>query len=227
MASRLVLTLLALSACFLLILPIHSLTCKSQTFSKNRLYSNCTDLTGFNAFLHYTHNASNSSLSIAFTAVPAKPDGWISWAINPNSDGMIGAQSLIAFKSNGSVTVKPYNLTSYGYINETNLSFQVWDMSAEATATTMTIFATVKVPEKAGKVNQVWQVGPSVTNGVPDKHLMSKENLEAKGALELVSSASASAPASSSPDKAGECGIRTRNLSFYFGFVVALLWSIM
>ena len=51
----------------------------------------------------------------------------------------------------------------------------------------MRIFATVTLPEKgATTVNQVWQVGPSLTNGVLDKHEFQPANLNSKGTLDLL-----------------------------------------
>jgi hypothetical protein len=39
----------------------------------------------------------------------------VSWAINPNVTGMSGAQALLAFKSNGSVTIQTYNIRSTNF----------------------------------------------------------------------------------------------------------------
>ncbi|KAH7862620.1 hypothetical protein Vadar_007290 [Vaccinium darrowii] len=182
--SALLLLLLSLS-----LLPAsHSLTCTSQTFTNNKLYSNCLDLPSLSSYLHYTYTPSNSSLSIAFQATPATSSGWISWAINPTSAGMAGSQALLAFKaSNGSMTVQTYNISSYSSIVKGNLSFEVADMEAEYSGGVMTIFATVSLPAKLGTtVNQVWQVGSSVTDGFPDKHAFQAANLNSKGTLDLL-----------------------------------------
>ncbi|KAI9071733.1 hypothetical protein K1719_046310 [Acacia pycnantha] len=96
--------------------PATSLTCTSQKFTGNKVYSNCVDLPVLNSFLHWTHDSSNSSLSIAFVA-PAKPGGWVSWAINPTGTGMAGAQALVAFKDEkGVVMAKTYNISSYSSV---------------------------------------------------------------------------------------------------------------
>ncbi|KAI4356318.1 hypothetical protein L6164_000350 [Bauhinia variegata] len=180
------LLILLISCWVLLISPAHSQNCASQKFSGNRTFPNCTDLTTLSAVLHFNYNASNSSLSVAYTAAPSKTGGWVAWAINPNGSGMIGAQALIAFKLNNNVTVKTYNLVSYGSIKQEKLSFDVWDLSAGEANGKITIFATVKLPDKAENVSQVWQVGPSVTNGQPDKHDFGTANLASKGVLTLV-----------------------------------------
>lgn len=59
----------------------------------------------------------------------------------------------------------------------------------------MKMFATLALPVGTTSVNQVWQVGPSVTKGVPDKHAFQAANLNAKGVLDLVSGGNGGAPA--------------------------------
>ncbi|KAJ7961645.1 Cytochrome b561 and DOMON domain-containing protein [Quillaja saponaria] len=177
--------ILGLSVFVLLFTSVSSLTCTSQKFANNQLYSKCLDLPSLSSYLHWTYDSSNSSLSVVFLAPPAQRDGWISWAINPTGTGMAGSQALIAFKSNGVITVKTYNISSYTSIVQSKLSFDVWDMRAEESDGLIKIYAKVKVPEKAEKLNQVWQVGPSVTAGRPDKHEFQTENLNAKGTLSL------------------------------------------
>ncbi|KAF5446463.1 hypothetical protein F2P56_032091 [Juglans regia] len=179
----LVLTLWAL----LVISPVHSLTCNSQTFTNNGLYKQCLDLPTLSSYLHWTYNQSNSTLSIAFIAPPSKSEGWIAWAINPTGLTMKGSQTLLAFKSdNGAMIVKTYNISEIGPITESKISFNVWDLSAESSGSVMRLFAKVKVPSNPQTINQVWQVGPSVTGGVPDKHDMQPANLNAKSTLSLV-----------------------------------------
>ncbi|XP_062174898.1 cytochrome b561 and DOMON domain-containing protein At3g25290-like [Alnus glutinosa] len=179
------LALLVLTLTALLISPAESLTCTSQTFTNNARYTNCVDLTQLTAYLHWTHDQSNSSLSIAFIAPPAKSDGWVAWAINPTETGMKGSQTLLAFQSNGAMTVKTYNISAIGPIAESKLSFEVWDLSAEQSDGVMRIFAKLKVPGNGMTVNQVWQVGASVTSGVPDAHPMQTANLNSKSTLNL------------------------------------------
>ncbi|KAG9149347.1 hypothetical protein Leryth_003329 [Lithospermum erythrorhizon] len=179
----------------LLISPTHSLTCTSQTFTDTPTkYTNCTDLPSLKAYLHWTHDSTNSTLSVAFIAPPATPDGWIAWGINPTSTGMAGTQALVALKgSKGSLVVKTYNLVSYKSIQETSnmSSFKVLDSKAEDSNGTMMIFAKLVLPEnmKIASLNQVWQVGSSVKDGVPEKHDFAPENLGAKGNLDLVNTA--------------------------------------
>ncbi|KAI7748104.1 hypothetical protein M8C21_026114 [Ambrosia artemisiifolia] len=166
------------------------LTCTTQKFTNNKLYTHCNDLPHLNSYLHWSLNPSKNTLSIAFLAAPATASGWISWAINPTGDGMAGAQALLAYKaSNGSMVVKTYNISSYNSIMEGKLAFDVEDKRAEYSDGMMKIFATVVLPGNGvTTVNQVWQVGPSVSaDGFPVKHAFQPANLGAKGRLDLLS----------------------------------------
>ncbi|XP_062021818.1 auxin-induced in root cultures protein 12 [Rosa rugosa] len=188
----LLLLLISLSA--LLILPSQSADCPSAKFKNNKSFSNCTALSSLSSYLHYTYNASNSSLAVAFIAKPPKSGGWIAWAINPNGTKMPGAQAIVAYtKEDGTPMIKTLDIKSYSELNPGKLAFDVWDTSAELTADgNLTLFATVKVPEKAETLNQVWQVGPGVnqSNGFIMKHEMGKENLAAYGLLRLAGTGS-------------------------------------
>lgn len=184
--------LLLAAAVALLASPALSLTCQSQTFSSHNLtFANCTDLPTLKASLHWNYDAAAKpmpTLSVAFTAPPAKPDGWVAWALNPTGTGMAGAQSLVAFAAaNGSTVVKTYNITSYGPISESPISYKVLSKRAEAAKGAITIFATLALPAGSAAVNQVWQVGSAVVDGVPAKHAFAPENLASKSALQLES----------------------------------------
>ncbi|KAM7527476.1 hypothetical protein LguiB_030886 [Lonicera macranthoides] len=209
MASRTFSTLLLSFSFFIsLISPSQSLTCTSQKFTNNNLFDHCTDLPQLTSYLHWSYNSAKSSISIAFIAAPAKPDGWISWAINPTGTGMAGAQALVAFKdSDGLMTVKTFNISSYSSIVPGKLSIDVKNMSAEFSDGLMKIFATVGLPEK-GKttVNQVWQVGPAVADGFPAKHEFQQANLNSKGTLDLLSG-------QSNGGAAGDSRTKKRNVS--------------
>ncbi|KAL2470729.1 Cytochrome b561 and DOMON domain-containing protein [Abeliophyllum distichum] len=182
----------------LLILPACSLTCTSQTFTQKNTFTNCTDLPVLKAYLHWTYDPTakpKPTLSVAFIAPPAKPDGWVAWALNPTGTGMAGAQSLVAFKqSNGSVIVKTYNISSYNSIVESKLFYDVLDKKAEFSGGVIRIFAKLALPSDTTELNQVWQVGAKVNNGMPEKHDFSPDNLNSKGPLSLVSKASADTP---------------------------------
>ncbi|KAH6836816.1 hypothetical protein C2S53_008528 [Perilla frutescens var. hirtella] len=184
--------LLIVAAVSFLIHPATSQTCKLQTFphTNNTKFANCADLPTLKAYLHWTYDASSKpdpTLSIAYVAPPARPDGWVAWALNPTGSGMVGAQALVAFRgTNGSAVVKTYNISSYGPLVESEIAYAVVSKMAEHTGGVITIFATLALPAgSAPAVNQVWQVGASVTDGVPAKHSFQPENLKSKGSLLL------------------------------------------
>ncbi|OVA01647.1 Cytochrome b561 [Macleaya cordata] len=198
-----------------------SLTCSSQKFTKNRLFEHCNDLPKLKSYLHWTYDSSKSSLNIAFTAPPAKSDGWVAWAINPTATGMGGSQTLVAYRqSDGSMTVKTYNITSYKIIQQGKLAFEVPKMEGEYVNGEMRIFATIILPESLGKVvNQVWQVGPSISNGMLGVHEFGPDNLNSLGKLDLMNGSSTIAGGGGVNSK-----LRKRNIH---GILNAVSWGIM
>ncbi|XP_016461475.2 cytochrome b561 and DOMON domain-containing protein At3g25290-like [Nicotiana tabacum] len=204
----------------LLISPSLSQTCSSQKFTNNKVYTRCSDLPALKSFLHWTYNAENSTLDVAFVAPPDKPDGWIAWAINPKDTGMVGAQTLFAFKnSKGEMVVKAYDISSYTSIKESSkLWFDVKVSAAEFSGGLMRLFATLVLPEK-GKttLNHVWQVGPSVSNGFPAKHDFQPGNLNSKGTLDLLSGESKSGAS-------GDSKVKRKNIH---GILNAISWGIL
>ncbi|KAL1317697.1 hypothetical protein HN51_069907 [Arachis hypogaea] len=189
-------SLLLLFILIALIASTSANTCTTQTLTdasnNNKVYANCMDLPHLNAFLHWTHNTSNSSVSVAFVATPPRPGGWVSWAVNPTGTGMVGAQSFVAYKGdNGVVTVFPLNIQSYSKMSQ-NLTIDTWNLRGEEDEGIIKIFVNIKVVENAVSLNQVWQVGPSVTAGRIDPHAFAPENLNSKGPLSLVGTQSIS-----------------------------------
>ncbi|CAK9309851.1 unnamed protein product [Citrullus colocynthis] len=233
-----------------------SLTCSSQSFP-NRSFTHCQDLPHLNAFLHWTHDPKNSSLSVAFLASPPRSGGWVSWAINPTATGMVGSQAFLATLSGNAPSVGTFNISSYSSVLPTpKLSFPFWDIAAESADGRLIIFASVKVPPKAKSLNQVWQVGPAVDpkSGIPAPHDFKPANLNAKSVLVFdKESGTAPSPAPSAhggasvspapavvggngtafsanapgPDKGGVAGIRRRNLGLVVGWFVFLVWGII
>lgn len=182
--------ILGISTLCLLISPALSQTCKSQKLTNNNVYSHCLDLPTLTSYLHFSYDSSNRSLSVAFVATPSNSNGWVAWAINPTGTGMAGAQSLVAYKdSTGAVTVKTFNISGYSSVVPENLSFEVWETGADESGGFIRIYGKLKMPEelaKAGKVNQIWQVGPGVgADGMLEKHAFESQNVNAKGTLDL------------------------------------------
>lgn len=221
-SSSLQLLLPAVVLLFLLLAPAaDSLACSSQKLTNNALYSTCLDLPALAASLHFSYDASNSSAAVAFVAAPPSGEsGWVSWALNPTTAGMLGSQALIAFRDAGTMTVKTYNVSSFVSVEESPIAYETWDKSAEYDSAdgTMRIYAKIKVSVgDPAKLNQVWQVGSSVTNGVPDKHPMGQGNLQSKGTLDLVAGQSTSG---------GGGGSRTKKKNIH-GILNAVSWGIM
>ncbi|KAL6567049.1 hypothetical protein OROMI_015453 [Orobanche minor] len=210
-----------------LVSPSQSATCTSQTFTNNKLYALCNDLPHLNSYLHWTFDRATSTLSIAFISGPVGSSGWVSWAINPTGTNMAGSQALIAFKdAKGKMTVKTYNITGYGPLTESKVWYAVRNSSAEFSGGVMTIFATVVLPVPGlATVNQVWQMGSSVTGGSPDKHAFQPENLNAKGTLDLLGGQSNGSTGSDSRTKKrnihGVLNVVSWGIMFPTGIVIA------
>ncbi|KAL2239658.1 cytochrome b561 and DOMON domain-containing protein At3g25290 [Sesamum indicum] len=221
LASFLLLTSLSLFS------PSQSATCTSQTFTGNRLYTFCNDLPSLNSYLHWAYDSAQSTLSIAFVAAPPSPDGWVSWAINPTATGMVGSQALIAFRDpRGGMTVKTYNVSTYGPLTESKVWYEVKESSAEFSGGVIRLFATIVLPEKGRTtVNQVWQVGPSITGGVPDKHEFQPENLNSKGSLDLLRGQSTAGAGGNSRTKKrnihGVLNVVSWGIMFPIGIIIA------
>jgi hypothetical protein len=201
-AHQLVVVLLVLA------LPVAMSACASEVFPSGKTYVTCQDLPQLGAALHWTYyaDASGPSLSLAFVAAPAAPGGWVAWGINPatGNDGMVGTQALLAFVSAGATssastpTVRTYNITSYYAVGaaSTPIAFPAAGLAADVgSGGRIRLYATLKLDEGMKVVNQVWQVGSSVTRGAPDVHAMAPENLAAMGKLVLTVGAAASPPA--------------------------------
>ncbi|EHA8591121.1 Auxin-induced in root cultures protein 12 [Cocos nucifera] len=229
MAAAFVLLSMAIAAVCFLPPPVAAQACKSKDVGSNRVFADCSDLPHLSASLHWTYNSTAGALSIGFAAPPAKQGGWVAWAINPTGTGMLGAQTLAAFQeADGKLVVKTYNVSAYTPpLKESKIAFETADLAAEYANGTIWIFGTVMVGKDVKSVNQVWQVGPSVTNGVPDKHETKKDNLDAKGTLTLTQAVSpAPEPVSPAPQpepSTGEKSAKLEKKSLKEGDVSALI----
>lgn len=218
--------------------PSHSaLTCASQKL--NRTYANCTNLPTLGATLHFTFNATNRSLSVAFSAEPPSRSGWVAWGLNLVGDGMRGAEAFLAFPSSASasaITLGRYNLTSYKAIDEVKaFTFDSWDLAAEESNGAVTIYGSVKIPDSARNVSHVWQVGP-VAAGVPAVHGFKDDNIHAKAALPVALAGSSGSSAASGENattpasgdkKNGAAAAERLGLGFHFWLVFALMVGVV
>ncbi|PKA48614.1 Auxin-induced in root cultures protein 12 [Apostasia shenzhenica] len=197
-----------------------SQSCSSPAIisSNHAAFTACSELQTLSSSLRWTFDAATSSLSFAFSAPPASgagEDGWIAWAINPSGDGMLGSQSLIAYRqSDGKIGVKTFNISDYA-IKPSPIDFPTADLAAEFVGGVMRIFGNLFLPKGVTHVNQVWQVGAAVKNGIPGKHDLTPENMNAKGKLALISGQSTAA---------GDSTYRNRNIH---GILNAVSWGIL
>ncbi|GLJ53603.1 hypothetical protein SUGI_1143500 [Cryptomeria japonica] len=187
-----------------------------------KTYQYCNKLHALGATLSYIYHAENGSLDIAFKAAPAASMGWVGWGINPKGKQMIGTQALIAFRlSNGSTVVDTYNVVSKTLaLNPSKISITVRSKSAvyESSSGKITIFATLVLGSNKTSVNQVWQVGSSVTNLSPGIHKTTGANLKSLGVLNLPSGATSAPPAGYSSHQ---------TLKNIHGMINVVSWGIM
>ncbi|KAG1363424.1 Cytochrome b561 and DOMON domain-containing protein [Cocos nucifera] len=214
-AALLLLSAAIAAVCFLPPTTAADQGCASQNLGSSRVFAACTDLPHLSSSLHWTYDRATAALSIAFVAPPAAAEGWVAWAINPTGTGMAGSQALVAFRqADGKMGVKTYNITGYA-LEESKIAFETSDLAAEYAGGVMRIFGTLKLGMEMTVVSEVWQVGGSVTNGVPDKHAFRTENLESKGKLDLIRGVSS-----------GSGGSVTRERNIH-GVLNAVSWGIL
>nr|ACN35691.1 unknown [Zea mays] len=146
-----------------------SAACAGEKFPAGRAYASCEDLPKLGASLHWTYDASKSSLSVAFVAAPAAAGGWVAWGLNPTGEGMAGAQALVALAGAGAAApaVRTYNITGYVPLGKasTPLDFPATDLAADAAGGKIRVYGKLQLRKGMKAVNQVWQVGASSTGG--------------------------------------------------------------
>ncbi|KAM7277097.1 hypothetical protein ACFE04_018963 [Oxalis oulophora] len=168
-------------------------TCKTQTFTSNQVFTNCSDLSVLNSYLHWTYNQSAGTVDIAFRNTQTSTSRWTAWAINPNGPQMVGSQSLVALQnSSGQIHVYTTSLDSTSpSMDETDLSFPVSNLKGTFANSEMTIYATLHLPSNLLSTSQVWQEGP-VSNGKPAAHATTGANGNSVGSIDFRSGASTS-----------------------------------
>ncbi|KAL1560971.1 cytochrome b561 and DOMON domain-containing protein-like protein [Salvia divinorum] len=165
-----------------------SLSCHNHTFSSNRVFTSCTHLPSLEAHLHWNYTPSLAQVSIAYRAKQV-PKGWIAWAINPTSSGMVGSQALVAFRTcNGTMRVYTTAIASYNpSMLPAQISLPVSNMSAEYVGNEMIIYAAVGPLLNGSIANHVWQSGASVSSSIPQIHSTSPSHLQSMGAINFLS----------------------------------------
>ncbi|WVZ92061.1 hypothetical protein U9M48_038156 [Paspalum notatum var. saurae] len=190
--------------------------CSADTFSSNRVYATCTDLTSLGASIHWTYDTAASSLSVAFLAAPPSSGGWVAWGLNPTGNGMDGTQALVAVPKGGGYDVQTYRISGIT-LNQGTLSYPTSQLSAEVGSDgRVRMFGTLKLQNGTGEVNQIWQVGP-YSGGSIGQHDMGSGNMNAKGKLNLVTGASTAA-------SGGNSVLRQKNTH---GVLNAVSWGLL
>uniref|UniRef100_A0A5B7BDT6 Cytochrome b561 and DOMON domain-containing protein n=1 Tax=Davidia involucrata TaxID=16924 RepID=A0A5B7BDT6_DAVIN len=197
-------------------------TCNSfTTFSSNRLYSSCSDLSVLNSFLHWNYHSSNGTVDIAYRHTGVTSSRWVAWALNVGGSGMIGAQCLVAFvNSSGVVRAYTSDVTGYGTtLAEGPLSFNVPNISAEfINSNQMIIYATLELPNGQTSFNQVWQDGPLNGNTLGE-HATSGDNMKSTGTVDFSVTGASASPTGGA---AGNSRQRRRNTH---GVLNAISWG--
>ncbi|KAH9679633.1 cytochrome b561 and DOMON domain-containing protein [Citrus sinensis] len=118
-----------------------------------------------------------------------KPTRWVAWAINPTGKGMVGSQSLVAYRNpNGILKAYTSPVMSYGTnLQEGNLSFKVPKISADFSNNEMIIYATIVLPKNMTTVSHVWQEGPVRGDNHLGMHPLGGDNVKSMGTLDLLS----------------------------------------
>ncbi|XP_021719418.1 cytochrome b561 and DOMON domain-containing protein At4g17280-like [Chenopodium quinoa] len=165
----------------------------AATLNKPNGYRNCIDLPVLSSALHYSYNPSMETLNIAYRHPgmgPGASSKWVAWALNPTAKGMVGAQSLVAYRSpkDGSVVAYTSPITSYATtLTKGDLSFNVTGLKAEIVNDEIVMVATIKVPNNGTVLNQVWQEGPLSADGTAQQHPLSGPNVRSMASLNLLS----------------------------------------
>ena len=181
-------------------------TCGSYTFSNNNLYTSCTDLSELGSYIHWTRHT-NGTLEIAYRQPDFSSTNWIAWAINLNSTGMVGAQSLVAYVNSSAPYAYTSPVSSYSTtLAPGSLSFSVPKIEAENSNGEMIIYATLELSSSLTTVNQVWQEGP-LSGGTPGTHSTTGEHVQSMGTLDLLSGQT------STGGSATSSRVRRRNVS--------------
>ncbi|XP_021719897.1 cytochrome b561 and DOMON domain-containing protein At5g47530-like [Chenopodium quinoa] len=213
---------------FVTTLPFYaqSTPCANHKFApilkKPHGYKKCVDLPFFNSSLHYNYNPSMGILEIAYRHPGLGPGSlakWVAWAINPRGKAMIGAQTLVAYRSgdNGSVLAYTSPITTYKTgLAKGALSFDVTGLKAAVIKDEIFIFATIKVPKNKTVINQLWQEGLINEYGTPLWHNNAYPNLHSMASLNLLSG----------DIILSEKPTPIRTVSFFFGFYI-IGWGIL
>ncbi|KAH1197230.1 Cytochrome b561 and DOMON domain-containing protein [Glycine max] len=181
--------LLFLTFLTVIIIPATPQPCNSYKFPNNFNYAACEDLPVLESSLHWKYHPSSGAVDVAFNKANVKGSSWVAWAINPTSKGMLGSQAFVAvYKQDGSIKAYTSPITSYAtMLQEGNLTFPVYGVSASYTNGHVIIFASFQLPGNTTLVNHAWQEGLVSDDGTLRPHSFSRANLQSFGTLDFLS----------------------------------------
>ncbi|KAF8019024.1 hypothetical protein BT93_H3795 [Corymbia citriodora subsp. variegata] len=201
-------------------------TCRNYTFSNRNTYASCVDLPVLSSYLHWNYTPATGTANVAFRHGGASASRWISWAINPKGQRMVGCQALVAYMtSSGSMYAYTSSVDSYNTdMPEGPLSFGVSNISATYENGEMTIFARLDLGAGMTCLSQVWQEGPMNGPGTPGTHSTKGANMQSTGKLDFLSTSSTSGGGSSSGSPGISSTERKKNVH---GVMNAVSWGIL
>ncbi|KAG7533444.1 Cytochrome b561/ferric reductase transmembrane, partial [Arabidopsis thaliana x Arabidopsis arenosa] len=164
--------------------------CDSKQFRNGKHFRSCIDLPVLDSYLHFSYVRETGVLDVAYRHTNVESSSWIAWGINPTSKGMVGAQTLLAYRNSSSGFMRAYTSSIKDYstkLQEGPLSFHVTQLSAEFLNGEMTIFATIVLPTNTTVVNHLWQDGPLKEGDRLGMHAMNRDHLKSMASLDLLS----------------------------------------
>ncbi|KAL6277525.1 hypothetical protein ACE6H2_021126 [Prunus campanulata] len=161
--------------------------CTPHAFNQ-KTFNACQTLRVLNSTIHWSYYPSKGTVDVAFSQAVVSDSRWVAWAINPTSTGMVGSQAIVAFRrTDGTMNIYSSPIKSYATrLEQGNLSFPLFDVSAIYENNQIVIFATIGLPNNVSVVNHVWQQGP-LSGNTPQMHSVSGPNVQSFGTLDFLS----------------------------------------
>lgn len=188
----LLLCLMLASASILLPTASAQQNCASLTFTvsgRPRTFNLCNSLSALGSSLHWTYNPATGTADIAYRAPQPGSSGWIAWGINPTGTGMVGTQALVAVLSGGSApSVFTTQVTNRSpSMQQQDLTYAVTGLAVDASGGSITIFATVTLPNNRTTLGHTWQSSTILAGSVPAAHPTNGPNMLSTGTMDFLS----------------------------------------
>ncbi|MED6157109.1 hypothetical protein PIB30_020265 [Stylosanthes scabra] len=219
---RLVLCMCVLSS--VLVTTSLAQTCRTQSFSNNKVFKNCRDLPQLTSYFHWTYDKPSGILDIAFRhGGITTTNRWVAWGINPSNDlvtPMIGAQALVYLpQSSGNPRAYTTSIQSTAtQLQESSIRYPISGLSATYSNSEVTIFATLTLPNDTSSIVHVWQDGPLSSSNVPQEHRHDSGHQSSMETLQLVSGQT---------QQATNTGASTRRKRNTHGVINAVSWGVL